>query len=34
MALLVGMVGFGGMFATYSYITPTMTTWPASARPL
>jgi MFS transporter, DHA1 family, inner membrane transport protein len=25
MALLVGMVGFGGMFATYSYITPTMT---------
>jgi DHA1 family inner membrane transport protein len=26
MALLVGMVGFGGMFATYSYITPTMTT--------
>jgi DHA1 family inner membrane transport protein len=26
MALLVGMVGFGGMFATYSFITPTMTT--------
>ena len=26
MALLVGMVGFGGMFATYSYIAPTMTT--------
>ncbi|MEV0801506.1 MFS transporter [Kribbella sp. NPDC050281] len=25
MALLVGMVGFGGMFATYSYIAPTMT---------
>ncbi len=25
MALLVGMVGFGGMFATYTYITPTMT---------
>lgn len=25
MALLVGMIGFGGMFATYSYITPTMT---------
>ena len=25
MALLVGMVGFGGMFATYAYITPTMT---------
>lgn len=25
MALLVGMVGFGGMFATYSFITPTMT---------
>jgi len=25
MALLIGMVGFGGMFATYSYITPTMT---------
>lgn len=26
LALLVGTVGFGGMFATYSYITPTMTT--------
>jgi len=26
MALLVGMVGFGGMFATYAYIAPTMTT--------
>ena len=26
MALLVGMVGFGGMFATYSFIAPTMTT--------
>lgn len=25
MALLIGMVGFGGMFATYSYIAPTMT---------
>ncbi|MEV6285460.1 MFS transporter [Kribbella sp. NPDC051770] len=25
MALLVGMVGFGGMFATYTFITPTMT---------
>jgi DHA1 family inner membrane transport protein len=25
MALGVGMVGFGGMFATYSYIAPTMT---------
>jgi DHA1 family inner membrane transport protein len=25
LALLVGVVGFGGMFATYSYITPTMT---------
>lgn len=25
MALLVGMVGFGGMFATYTYIAPTMT---------
>ena len=25
-ALLVGMVGFGGMFATYSFIAPTMTT--------
>jgi DHA1 family inner membrane transport protein len=26
LALLVGIVGFGGMFATYSYITPTLTT--------
>jgi DHA1 family inner membrane transport protein len=26
LALLTGTVGFGGMFATYSYITPTMTT--------
>ncbi len=26
LALLIGTVGFGGMFATYSYITPTMTT--------
>ncbi|MDQ2836390.1 MAG: MFS transporter [Actinomycetota bacterium] len=26
LALLVGTVGFGGMFATYSYITPTLTT--------
>jgi DHA1 family inner membrane transport protein len=25
LALLVGVVGFGGMFAMYSYITPTMT---------
>lgn len=25
-ALVTGMVGFGGMFATYSYIAPTMTT--------
>ena len=25
LALLIGVVGFGGMFATYSYITPTMT---------
>lgn len=25
LALLIGTVGFGGMFATYSYITPTMT---------
>lgn len=25
LTLLVGVVGFGGMFATYSYITPTMT---------
>ena len=25
LALLVGTVGFGGMFATYSYIAPTMT---------
>ena len=25
LALLVGTVGFGGMFATYSYITPTLT---------
>lgn len=25
LALLTGTVGFGGMFATYSYITPTMT---------
>ena len=24
-ALLTGMIGFGGMFALYSYITPTMT---------
>jgi DHA1 family inner membrane transport protein len=26
LALLIGTVGFGGMFATYSYIAPTMTT--------
>jgi DHA1 family inner membrane transport protein len=26
LTLLIGTVGFGGMFATYSYITPTMTT--------
>jgi DHA1 family inner membrane transport protein len=26
LALLTGTIGFGGMFATYSYITPTMTT--------
>jgi DHA1 family inner membrane transport protein len=26
LALLIGTVGFGGMFATYSYITPTMMT--------
>jgi len=26
LALLTGTVGFGGMFATYSYITPTLTT--------
>ncbi len=26
LALLIGTVGFGGMFATYSYITPTLTT--------
>jgi len=25
LALLIGVVGFGGMFATYSYIAPTMT---------
>lgn len=25
LALLIGVVGFGGMFATYSFITPTMT---------
>ncbi|WP_411285871.1 MFS transporter [Lapillicoccus sp.] len=25
LALLIGTVGFGGMFATYAYITPTMT---------
>ena len=24
--LVVGMIGFGGMFATYSYIAPTVTT--------
>ena len=24
-ALLIGTIGFGGMFATYSYIAPTMT---------
>jgi DHA1 family inner membrane transport protein len=26
LTLLIGTVGFGGMFATYSYITPTLTT--------
>ncbi|WP_328823221.1 MFS transporter [Metallococcus carri] len=26
LALLIGIVGFGGMFSTFSYITPTMTT--------
>ena len=26
LTLLIGTIGFGGMFATYSYITPTMTT--------
>jgi MFS transporter, DHA1 family, inner membrane transport protein len=36
LALLVGVVGFGGMFATYSYIAPTMTElarFPASFVP-
>lgn len=37
LALLVGVVGFGGMFATYSYIAPTMTElarFPASFVPV
>ena len=37
LALLIGTVGFGGMFATYSYIAPTMTQltgYPAAAVPL
>ena len=36
-ALLIGTVGFGGMFATYSYIAPTMTQltgYPPAAVPL
>lgn len=37
LALLIGIVGFGGMFATYSYISPTMTElagFPSSAIPV
>jgi MFS transporter, DHA1 family, inner membrane transport protein len=37
LALLIGTVGFGGMFATYSYIAPTMTDltgYPSAAVPL
>jgi DHA1 family inner membrane transport protein len=37
LALLIGTVGFGGMFATYSFIAPTMTTlagFSASAVPV
>ena len=36
LALLIGIVGFGGMFATYAYISPTMTTiagFPSSLIP-
>lgn len=36
LALLIGIVGFGGMFATYAYISPTMTTiagFPSSSIP-
>lgn len=36
-ALLIGTVGFGGMFATYSYIAPTMTEltgYPSAAVPV
>jgi MFS family permease len=32
LALLIGTVGFGGMFATYSYIAPTMTELTGYAR--
>ena len=37
LALLIGTVGFGGMFATYSYIAPTMTEltgFPSAAVPV
>ena len=37
LALLIGTVGFGGMFATYAYIAPTMTEltgYPAAAVPV
>jgi len=37
LALLIGTVGFGGMFATYSYIAPTMTGlagFPTAAVPI
>ena len=37
LALLIGTVGFGGMFATYSYIAPTMTDltgYPSAAVPV
>jgi len=37
LALLIGTVGFGGMFATYSYISPTMTEltgYPSAAVPV
>jgi DHA1 family inner membrane transport protein len=37
LALLIGTVGFGGMFATYSYIAPTMTEltgYPSAAVPV
>jgi DHA1 family inner membrane transport protein len=37
LALLIGTVGFGGMFATYAYIAPTMTEltgYPSAAVPV